>query len=66
MNKTRVNAANNERKEQMFLTQERGVYLHIMGGVLVVTNKEGSTLPKGKHCQGQLQTAQSLTVLTAS
>jgi len=37
-----------------------------MGGRLVVTNKEGSTLPKAKYRQGQLQTAQSLTVLTAS
>jgi len=66
MNKTRVKQQTNERKEELFLTQERGVYLHIMGGGLVVINKEGSNLPRAKHCQGQLQTVQSLTVLTAS
>jgi hypothetical protein len=46
------------------LTQENAVDLHSASGGLKLSNKGQSTFLRANHCQGQLQTPQSVTVDT--
>jgi len=45
-----------------FLTRENTADLHSLGGGLLVAGKGRSAFPSVKYCQGQLQTAQLVTL----
>jgi hypothetical protein len=47
----------------MLFTQENAVGLHRVTCELLVKNKGQSAVPNANHCQGQLQTPQSVTIL---
>jgi hypothetical protein len=47
----------------LYSSQEIGVYLHSVSGTLLGTSNGGSAFSSKNHCQGQLKTPQSVTIL---